>query len=65
MSWLSNHYEKQFKPKLAHWLTESGADYVMGIALFRAWLDTQPEEVQLAMPEGLRRAFAFIADKWL
>ena len=65
MSWLSDHYEKQFKPKLAHSLTEHGVEYVMGIALFRAWLDTQPEEVQLAMPEGLRRAFEFAADKWL
>lgn len=65
MSRLSAYYERRLKPKLAHWLMEEGVGYVMGIALFSAWLKSQPEEVQLAAPEMLRRAFEFIADKWL
>ena len=65
MSRLSEYYEKRLKKKMVTWLTESGADYVMGIALFAAWLKSQPEEVQIAAPEVLRRAFEFIADKWL
>jgi hypothetical protein len=62
---LSEYYEKRLKQNMVKWLTESGAEYVMGIALFAAWLKGQPEEVQLAAPEVLRRAFGFIADKWL
>lgn len=65
MSGLSAYYERRLKPKLAHWLMEEGVGYVMGIALFSVWLHAQPAEVQVVAPEMLRRAFEFIADKWL
>ena len=64
MSMLSKWYEKRFKRKVRAWLVAEGVGYVMGIALFRAWLDKQPQEVRDAAPELLRRAFSFIADKW-
>ena len=65
MSTLSEWFEKRFKKRLREWLVRDGVAYVMGIAVFTAWLETQPKTVQAAAPEVLRRGFEFVADKWL